>query len=53
MDLLYLAIVFAIVAIIAGFFGFGRVEGRSMQVAKILFFIFIVLAIISFFYGRL
>lgn len=52
MDLLYLAIVFAVIAIVAGFFGFRTVGGTSMEIAKILFFIFVVLAIIAFFAGR-
>jgi len=51
MNYLQLAIAFAIVSLIAGFFGFGRLAGASATVAKALFFIFLVLAVISFFFG--
>jgi uncharacterized membrane protein YtjA (UPF0391 family) len=41
------AIFFLIVAIVAGLFGFGVIAGTSITIAKWLFFIFIVLFIIS------
>lgn len=46
-DLLYLAIVFFILAIVAAVLGAGNVAGLSMDIAKWLVIIFIVLAIIS------
>lgn len=46
-DLLWLAIVFFILAIVAAVLGAGRVAGMSMDIAKWLVIIFIVLAIIS------
>ncbi len=46
-SLLYLAIVFFILAIVAAVLGAGRVAGLSMDIAKWLVIIFIVLAIIS------
>jgi uncharacterized membrane protein YtjA (UPF0391 family) len=42
-----LVIVFLILAIIAGFLGFSGVEIISIQIAKTLFFIFLVLFAIS------
>jgi uncharacterized membrane protein YtjA (UPF0391 family) len=50
------AIVFAIISIIAGVFGFTGIAAGSAAVAKILFFIalaiFIVLLVIGLFVGR-
>jgi uncharacterized membrane protein YtjA (UPF0391 family) len=46
-DLLYLAIVFFVLAIVAAVLGAGRVAGLSMDIAKWLVIIFIVLAIIT------
>lgn len=45
--MLYYALVFLIVAIIAGILGFGAVAFAAAGIAKILFFIFLVLFIIS------
>ena len=49
--MLQLAIGLLVIALIAGLFGFGFIASSFMAVAKILFFVFIVLAIISFFMG--
>lgn len=46
-DFVYLAIVFFVLAIIAALVGFQGVAGISMDVAKILIFVFIVLAVVS------
>jgi uncharacterized membrane protein YtjA (UPF0391 family) len=46
------AITFLVIALIAAIFGFGILAGTAMQIAKILFFVFIVLFIISFFMGK-
>ena len=45
--MLYWAIVFLVVAIIAGLFGFGGIASASAGIAQILFFIFLVLLVIS------
>jgi uncharacterized membrane protein YtjA (UPF0391 family) len=45
--MLRLALVFVIVALVAAFLGFGLVAGMAYDVAKILFFIFLILAVIS------
>jgi uncharacterized membrane protein YtjA (UPF0391 family) len=49
--MLRLAILFLIVAIIAAFFGFGLIGEMTYDFAKILFFIFIVLAVLTFLGG--
>ncbi len=49
--MLYWAFVFLIVAIVAAIFGFGGIVAAAVDIAKILFFIFIVLFIISLFFG--
>jgi uncharacterized membrane protein YtjA (UPF0391 family) len=45
---LALGITFAVIALIAGLFGFGIVSADSWLVAKVFFFIFLVLAVLSF-----
>jgi uncharacterized membrane protein YtjA (UPF0391 family) len=45
--MLYYALVFLIVAIIAGLLGFGAISFAAAGIAKILFFIFIVLFLVS------
>jgi uncharacterized membrane protein YtjA (UPF0391 family) len=49
--MLRLALVFLVVALIAGFLGFGGVAAFSWEGAKILFFVFLVLAVLSFAFG--
>ena len=44
--MLYWALVFLLVAIRAGFFGFGGVAAASATIARVLFFIFVVLFVI-------
>jgi uncharacterized membrane protein YtjA (UPF0391 family) len=41
------AITFLIIALVAGLFGFGFIASASVGIAKILFFVFIVLFVIS------
>ena len=47
-DFLYLAVVFLVLAIVAAVLGAGGVAGLSMDIAKWLVIIFIILAVISF-----
>jgi uncharacterized membrane protein YtjA (UPF0391 family) len=49
--MLRFAIVFLVIALIAGFFGYGFVENTFMDGAKIVFFVFIVLAVLSLLAG--
>ena len=46
------ALAFLIVAIIAGAFGFGGIYAAAAGIAKILFFIFLALFLISLVMGR-
>ncbi|HUG19771.1 MAG TPA: DUF1328 domain-containing protein [Planctomycetaceae bacterium] len=46
------ALMFLIIALIAGAMGFGLVFGMAYGAARILFFIFLVLAVISMLTGR-
>jgi uncharacterized membrane protein YtjA (UPF0391 family) len=46
-NLLYYAIVFLVVAIVAAIFGFGGVAGMAMEGARILFWVAIILFIVS------
>ena len=41
------ALIFLVVALIAGVLGFGGIAGASMGIAKILFFVFLVLFLAS------
>lgn len=51
--MLRLAILFVVVALIAALFGFGLVADMSFDIAKILFFVFVVLAVLTFLGGML
>jgi uncharacterized membrane protein YtjA (UPF0391 family) len=46
--MLRMALAFLVIALIAGLFGFGLVEGVAWQGAQVLFFLFLVLAVIAF-----
>lgn len=46
-NLLHYAIVFLIVALVAAFLGFGGVAGTAMEGARILFWVAIVLFVVS------
>ena len=48
-DLLWLAVVFVALAILAAVLGAGGIAGLSMDIAKWLVIIFVVLAIVTFF----
>jgi uncharacterized membrane protein YtjA (UPF0391 family) len=52
-NLLYWAVIFLIVALVAAFLGFGGVEGVAMEGARILFWVAIVLVVLSFIGGML
>jgi uncharacterized membrane protein YtjA (UPF0391 family) len=49
--MLRLAVVFLAIALVAAFLGYGGVASLSWEGAKILFFIFLVLAVLSFVVG--
>ena len=52
-NLLYYALVFLVVAVIAAFLGFGGVAGTAMSGAQMLFWVAIVLFVISAVVGLL
>lgn len=47
-NLLHWAIIFLVVALVAALFGFGGVAGTAVGAAQMLFWVAIVLAVISF-----
>jgi uncharacterized membrane protein YtjA (UPF0391 family) len=50
--MLYWAVFFFTVALIAAFVGFGALAGLTATIAKFLFIVFLLLAIVSFIFGR-
>jgi uncharacterized membrane protein YtjA (UPF0391 family) len=51
--MLHYAVVFFVIALIAALFGFGGIAAGAVGIAKILFFVFVVLAIVTFLFGTL
>lgn len=47
--MLHYSVVFFIIALIAAALGFGGIAGSAVGIAKVLFFAFLILSIISFF----
>ncbi len=50
--MLNLAVTFLVIALIAFVFGFGLLGATAIGFAKIAFFVFLILAVLSFFRGR-
>ncbi len=46
--MLHYAVVFFVIALIAAVFGFGGIAAGAVEIGKILFMVFAVLAVISF-----
>lgn len=46
------AIVFLVVALIAAVFGFGGIAGEAEWIARVLFFLFLVVFVVSLLMGR-
>lgn len=46
--MLHYAVVFFVIALIAAVFGFGGIAAGAVGIAKVLFFVFLILAAISF-----
>jgi uncharacterized membrane protein YtjA (UPF0391 family) len=46
------AVTFFVIAIVAAVLGFTRIAGSAIDIAKILFFVFLLLAVVSFVFGR-
>ena len=51
--MLHYALVFLVIALIAAVFGFGGIASGAMGFAKILFFVFVVMAIVTCVLGLL
>lgn len=51
--LLYFALLFLVLAIVAGIFGFSGIARQSAGIARILFFIFVVVFVVAFFINLL
>jgi uncharacterized membrane protein YtjA (UPF0391 family) len=46
------AITFLVIAIMAAVLGFGGIIGTAAGIAKVLFFVFLALFVVSLFFGR-
>ena len=46
--MLHYSVIFLVIALVAAIFGFGSIAAGAVEIAKILFFIFAVMAIVSF-----
>jgi len=46
--MLHYSVVFFVIALIAAVFGFGGIASGAVEIAKILFFVFAVLAVLGF-----
>jgi uncharacterized membrane protein YtjA (UPF0391 family) len=53
MDLIWLAVVFLVLALVFYIFGARGIAGFSMEIAKWLVIIFVIIAILTFAFGRL
>lgn len=49
--MLYYAALFFVIALVAALFGFGGIAAGAVEIAKILFFIFLVLFVASLVFG--
>ena len=50
--MLHYSLVFLVVAIIAAVLGFGGIAGTAVGIAKILFFVFLAIWLVTFLLGR-
>jgi uncharacterized membrane protein YtjA (UPF0391 family) len=50
--MLRLALLFLILALISGFFGFSNLQGTLAYFARLMLFVFLVLFVVSLFFGR-
>jgi uncharacterized membrane protein YtjA (UPF0391 family) len=53
MDLIWLAVVFLILALVFYIVGARGIAGFTMEIAKIFVIIFIIIAVVTFLFGRL
>ena len=50
--MLHYAVTFFIIALVAAILGFGGIAGSAIEIAKILFFVFLVLSVVVFIFGK-
>jgi uncharacterized membrane protein YtjA (UPF0391 family) len=50
-DMLQMAAVFFVIAILAAVFGFGGIAAGAVEIAKILFFVFLIMFIVTLVMG--
>ncbi len=50
-EMLHYALIFFLIAIVAAVFGFGSIAGASASIAKILFFLFLVVFLVTLVMG--
>jgi uncharacterized membrane protein YtjA (UPF0391 family) len=51
--MLHYAVVFFVIALIAALFGFGGIAAGAVEIGKILFIVFAILAVASFLFGSI
>lgn len=49
--MLYYAAVFLVIALVAALFGFGGIAAGAIEIARVLFFVFLVLFVVSLVVG--
>ena len=49
--MLHYAVVFLAIALVAAVFGFGGIVAGAVEIAKMLFFVFVVMAVVTFVTG--
>ena len=46
------AVIFLVVALLAAVFGFGGIAGAATEIARVLFFLFLVLFVVALIFGQ-
>ncbi|TFI49832.1 DUF1328 domain-containing protein [Diaphorobacter sp. DS2] len=46
--MLHYAVVFLVIALVSALFGFGGIAAGAVGIAKILFFVFVIMAVVTF-----
>jgi uncharacterized membrane protein YtjA (UPF0391 family) len=46
------AATFFVIALVAAVLGFTSISGQAIEIARILFYVFVILAVVSFIFGR-
>lgn len=51
--MLHYAVVFLVIALVAALFGFGGIAAGAVGIAKVLFFVFVIMAVVTFILGMM